>query len=64
VNHLEVKRLSFIDVIQVFHGNYQAQFKNGQAWKDQQSKMQARLSMFHQMVMCPSKKSPNNDLYP
>lgn len=33
VNHLEVERLSFVDVVEVLHGDDQAQLQDGQAWR-------------------------------
>lgn len=31
VDHLQIEGLSFVDVVQVFHGDDEAQFQNGQA---------------------------------
>lgn len=33
VDHLQVERLAFVDVIQVFHGNDEAQLQDGQSWR-------------------------------
>lgn len=38
MNHLEIERLSFVDVIEVFDGDNQAQLQDGQTWGEAKEK--------------------------
>lgn len=40
VNHLQVERLSFVNVVQVFHGDDEAELQDGQAWEHGQISLQ------------------------
>lgn len=40
MNHLQVERLSFVNVVQVFHGDDEAELQDGQAWEHGQISLQ------------------------